>query len=229
VAGVIAAATDNAVGIAGFNWGTRILPCARSASAAAKSPTVADAIFWSAGIPVSGIPDNTNPADVINLSLTVATTGECDRHLQSAISFASGRTFPSSSPPATARLGEPVQPANLLGVIAVGAVLRNGACRVREHGKPGRGRGARRRCRRQHGGRADDVRHGTTAALNDNAYRAYLRHEHRRGARDRRREPHAVREPTLGPRTSRRSFATRAAHSRGLAGPCTPRSAATAS
>ena len=49
-------------------------------------PDVADAIMWAAGLPVPGVPINTTPAQVINLSL--GDPGPCPRFLQDAIAAA---------------------------------------------------------------------------------------------------------------------------------------------
>lgn len=69
VAGTVAAATNNGVGVAGVSWGSRILPVR---VLGAQSGTLADAIdgiLWSVGESVPGVPNNPNPADVLNLSL----------------------------------------------------------------------------------------------------------------------------------------------------------------
>ncbi len=74
VAGTAAAATDNGVGVAGVSWGARILPVRvlGTDTRGDTTGTLADAIdgiLWSVGESVPGVPDNPNPADVLNLSL----------------------------------------------------------------------------------------------------------------------------------------------------------------
>ena len=71
VAGTAAAATNNGVGVAGVSWGARILPV-RVLGPKEGTGTLADTIdgiLWSVGRRVAGVPENPNPADVLNLSL----------------------------------------------------------------------------------------------------------------------------------------------------------------
>jgi serine protease len=69
VAGTIAAATDNADGVAGVDWSARILPIRALGAGGGSSIDILDGVLWSAGFAVDGVPANSNPADVINLSL----------------------------------------------------------------------------------------------------------------------------------------------------------------
>lgn len=68
IAGQIAAATDNAQGVAGLNWGAKVLPVRVSGKCGAQLSDLLDGLRWAAGLPVSGLPINPNPARVINLS-----------------------------------------------------------------------------------------------------------------------------------------------------------------
>lgn len=68
IAGQIAAATDNAQGVAGLNWGARVLPVRVSGKCGALLSDLLDGLRWAAGLWVSGLPVNPNPARVINLS-----------------------------------------------------------------------------------------------------------------------------------------------------------------
>ena len=68
IAGQIAAATDNGQGVAGLNWGARVLPVRVSGKCGAQLSDLLDGLRWAAGLPVSGLPTNPNPARVINLS-----------------------------------------------------------------------------------------------------------------------------------------------------------------
>ena len=68
IAGQIAAATDNAQGVAGLNWGARVLPVRVSGKCGALLSDLLDGLRWAAGLSVSGLPANPNPARVINLS-----------------------------------------------------------------------------------------------------------------------------------------------------------------
>lgn len=87
VAQVIGAAHDGR-GIAGVNPQARIV-MVRVADTAGTidAQDLADAIRWSAGLPVEGVPPNPRPAKVLNLSLFVdfiPLTG-CDARVQSAL------------------------------------------------------------------------------------------------------------------------------------------------
>jgi serine protease len=68
IAGQIAAATDNAQGVAGLNWAAKVLPVRVSGKCGALVSDLLDGLRWAAGLPVSGLPANLNPARVINLS-----------------------------------------------------------------------------------------------------------------------------------------------------------------
>lgn len=69
VAGTIAAATNNAKGIAGVSWGAKIVPARVLGVGGGSLADIVDAILWSAGVSVPGVPPNANPAQVLNLSL----------------------------------------------------------------------------------------------------------------------------------------------------------------
>jgi serine protease len=68
IAGIAAAQGNNASAIAGINWNTRILPVRVLGKCGGYDSDILDAIRWAAGLPVSGVPANPTPADVLNLS-----------------------------------------------------------------------------------------------------------------------------------------------------------------
>jgi len=68
VAGTIAAQA-NATGIAGIAPDVTLLPVRVLGQCGGTDEDIADAIRWSAGLEVAGVPMNANPADVINMSL----------------------------------------------------------------------------------------------------------------------------------------------------------------
>src|SRR5262249_28398277 len=84
-----------------------------------------DAIRWSAGLHVDGVPDNANPADVINLSMAGPGRSET---LQRAVDEARARgvvvVAAAGNDGADARHGSP---GGLDGVITVGALDESGA------------------------------------------------------------------------------------------------------
>jgi serine protease len=88
--------TNNAVGMAGIAHGAKILPVRVLGHCGGYDSDINDAIVWAAGGHVDGVPDNTHPAQVINLSL--GGPGNC----------------PASDPAAQA-----VAAANALGAVVV--------------------------------------------------------------------------------------------------------------
>lgn len=73
VAGIAAARGGNGSAVAGASWETQVLPVRVLGKCGGYDSDIIDAIRWSAGLKVSGVPSNPYPADVINLSLTAAT------------------------------------------------------------------------------------------------------------------------------------------------------------
>jgi serine protease len=74
-AGILGAITNNSIGIAGMTWGTTILPLRVLGKCGGADSDILDAMRWAAGLHVDGVPDNTHPARVINMSL--GATGNC--------------------------------------------------------------------------------------------------------------------------------------------------------
>jgi len=69
VSGIVAAATQNAVGMAGSGRHVRVLPVRVLGKCFGYMSDIAAGIRWAAGVAVPGVPANPNPAKVINLSL----------------------------------------------------------------------------------------------------------------------------------------------------------------
>lgn len=89
VAGTVAAVTGNATGVAGVAPNAKVVPVRVLAKCGGSLSDIADAIIWSAGGSVSGIPANANPATVINMSL--GGSGACGSTYQAAINSAVSR------------------------------------------------------------------------------------------------------------------------------------------
>ncbi|PPT91306.1 S8 family peptidase [Xanthomonas theicola] len=87
-AGTIGELTNNAIGGAGAAYDAQILPMRVLGQCGGSSSDIADAIVWASGGHVDGVPDNTNPAEVLSLSL--GAPGTCDDEMQSAINQAVG-------------------------------------------------------------------------------------------------------------------------------------------
>lgn len=108
-------------GMQGVNPKAKILPIRVFSVCGMSASDLADAMLWAGGIAVPGVPDNPNPARVINISISGGGSN-CSTQLQSAVDqlvakdifivVAAGNNF--NKPLA--------QPANCRGVISVGAV-----------------------------------------------------------------------------------------------------------
>jgi serine protease len=86
VSGVAAAAGNNSVGITGIAFNAKILPVRVIGKCGAATSDSADAIIWASGGAVPGVPTNTNPAKVLNLSFNA--DGPCSNTTQNAINTA---------------------------------------------------------------------------------------------------------------------------------------------
>jgi serine protease len=89
VAGTVAAVTNNAKGVAGVAFNAKIMPIRVLGVGGGYTSDIADGIIWSSGGAVSGVPANSNPAEVINMSL--GGSGACGATTQSAIDGAVSR------------------------------------------------------------------------------------------------------------------------------------------
>jgi serine protease len=69
VAGTIGAASNNATGITGINWVSKIQPVRVLGKCGGTFVDILDGIAWAAGLPVPGVPMNPTPAKVLNMSL----------------------------------------------------------------------------------------------------------------------------------------------------------------
>ncbi|ALN63228.1 extracellular basic protease [Lysobacter antibioticus] len=126
VAGTVAAATNNAAGVAGVAHGARIVPVRVLAKCGGSTADIADGIVWAAGGAVNGVPANANPAEVINLSLGGA-SAQCDAAYQDAIdkAVARGATVVVAAGNSNRDVSG-FTPANCNNVVAVAATDRNG-------------------------------------------------------------------------------------------------------
>ncbi|MBB6097518.1 serine protease [Deinobacterium chartae] len=94
VAGTIGAATNNGVGVAGVNWNARIQHARVLGKCGGSTADIIDAIRWTSGMTVSGVPANATPAKVINMSLGGYLGSSCaasDPATQAAINDAVAR------------------------------------------------------------------------------------------------------------------------------------------
>lgn len=126
VSGIVGAISNNATGIAGITWNGRILPVRGLGRCGGDDSDLIPAVLWAAGIPVTGVPDNPDPAGIINLSL--GSPGSCPASWQDAISrvVARGVLVVASAGNESGPVGSP---ANCRGVVAV-AALRHAGTKV---------------------------------------------------------------------------------------------------
>jgi serine protease len=121
VAGIIAATTNNSVGVSGINWKAKIVPV-RAIGACGNLSDMTDGIIWAAGNKeVPGTKPNRTPVKVINLSL--GGDGACSNAEQEAIDYALSKGI--SVVVSAGNESKDVSlasPANCRGVISVASV-----------------------------------------------------------------------------------------------------------
>ena len=124
MAGVLAAASNNALGVAGIAWNIRVQPIRALGKCGGSLSDIGDAIQWAAGVAVPGVPNNPTPAQVISLSLGGGAT--CTAAMQASVTAAvnAGALIVA----ATGNDGQVgvISPANCTGVIGVTAHTING-------------------------------------------------------------------------------------------------------
>lgn len=126
VAGTIAAVANNGNGVAGVAYGAKIVPARVLGKCGGYTSDIADAITWSSGGSVAGVPANAYPARVLNLSLGGG--GACGSLLQSAIDGARSRNSVVVVAAGNSNANASgFSPANCTGVVTVAATNRNGS------------------------------------------------------------------------------------------------------
>ena len=125
VAGTIAANTNNGVGVAGVNWQAKILPVRVLGKCGGYTSDIVDGMRWAAGLTVSGVPANANPAKVLNISL--GGSGTCSMAEQSAVNDinATGAVIVVAAGNSDADAAA-FTPSSCDGVIVVGATDKSG-------------------------------------------------------------------------------------------------------
>ena len=122
-AGIIGALSQNSAGIAGVDWNARILPVRVLGRCGGFTSDIVSGMRWAAGLHVFGVPDNFNPAKVINMSL--GGSGACSVMEQTAVDeiIAKGTVIVASA----GNSGQAVEsPGNCRGVVTVGGVRHTG-------------------------------------------------------------------------------------------------------
>lgn len=123
VAGIVAATTNNRIGVSGVNWRTKLVPVRAMAACGGNLRDLADGILWAAGHP--DVPDtqpNRTQVTVINFSVG-GYGASCPEAYQEAIDYAlsKGISFVAAAGNDSKDV-ELAYPANCRGVISVAAV-----------------------------------------------------------------------------------------------------------
>ena len=125
VAGIIAAASGNKKGIVGIAPLARILPVRAIGKCGGTERDLIDALRWSAGLEVSGVPQNRNPAQIVNLSL--GTEASCSAGLQGAVDELSAlNVIVVASVGNKGAEARGYSPANCAGTVTVAATTQGG-------------------------------------------------------------------------------------------------------
>ncbi|WP_292042262.1 S8 family serine peptidase [Massilia sp. UBA6681] len=125
VAGTVAAKTNNSLGVAGVAYNAKLVPVRVLGKCGGYTSDIADAITWSSGGTVTGVPANANKAKVLNLSL--GGSGACDATTQTAINGARSRGSVVVVAAGNDNMNvSNASPANCSGVIAVAATGKTG-------------------------------------------------------------------------------------------------------
>lgn len=125
VAGTIGAIANNSASVVGVDWQTRILPVRVLGKCGGPMSDIADGMLWAAGLPVNGVPQNENPAKILNLSL--GSQGSCTNTYQTAIDQVVGAGKIVVVSAGNSNSSSDFRPSSCNNVIAVGATNRNGS------------------------------------------------------------------------------------------------------
>lgn len=124
VAGTIGAASNNGVGVAGVDWQARLVNVRVLGEMGGTLVDIYEGLLWAAGFSVTGVPNNANPADVINMSLGGA--GACMPAVQEVLDAVTQHAIVVvAAGNANVNVSQST-PANCSGVITVGATDRLG-------------------------------------------------------------------------------------------------------
>ncbi|OOG49582.1 S8 family serine peptidase [Rhodanobacter sp. C01] len=114
--------TNNGIGMAGIAYNARVLPIRALGHCGGYDSDINDAIVWAAGGHVDGVPDNQNPAQVINMSL--GGDGTCAADDDAALAIAKANALGTTVVVAAGNDGESASlssPSSCPGVITVAA------------------------------------------------------------------------------------------------------------
>ncbi|WP_202818925.1 S8 family serine peptidase [Actinosynnema sp. ALI-1.44] len=125
VSGTVAALRGNAAGVAGVAPAAKVVPVRVLGRCGGSFADIIDGITWASGGAVAGVPNNPNPARVLNMSL--GGSGACPASLQAAITAANNRGSAVVVSAGNSNVNASnATPANCNGVITVAASDRQG-------------------------------------------------------------------------------------------------------
>lgn len=127
VAGTVAAVANNGIGVSGVAPQAKVVPLRVLGKCGGFTSDITDAMLWAAGYSIAGVPDNANPADVINLSLGSPVPSSCTQTYSNAIASAkaAGATVVIASGNSNDN-ADTYPPGNCPAALTVSATNRNG-------------------------------------------------------------------------------------------------------
>jgi serine protease len=124
-ASLVGASTNDTVGMAGTAPGVQVLPVRVLGKCYGVDSDIQAGMRWAAGIPVAGVPDNPNPAKVLNMSL--GGSGACSASYQAVVDEIVARGVVIVAAAGNSAGGPVGTPASCRGVIAVAALRHVGS------------------------------------------------------------------------------------------------------
>ena len=123
VAGTIGATTNNGIGLAGVNWAADLVAVrAMDHSGSGSTDDIYSGAWWAAGGSVPGVPENTNPARVVNMSLGGDIGQPCPQFIADMFSTMAANGIITVVAAGNDNMNTAtILPANCPGVITVGA------------------------------------------------------------------------------------------------------------
>jgi serine protease len=123
ISGIVAAATNNTLGVSGVSWNGRVLPVRVAGKCGASVLDITDGMRWAAGLDVVGAPANPNPARIINISF--GGDAPCGNLYQATVN-----ELTNAGVVVVAAAGNDMagvsRPASCAGVVGVAALARDG-------------------------------------------------------------------------------------------------------
>lgn len=128
IAGMLAADTNNGLGVAAINWNGRVLPVRVAGKCGADVADIIAGMRWAAGLPVldaqgRAVPVNPNPARIVNISF--GGSAACNAAYQDAIDELAARGVVVVAAAGNEH-GAVTRPASCRGVVGVAALNRDG-------------------------------------------------------------------------------------------------------